>query len=41
MRDYITQKFGEDGFMVRRDMIDNAVGYRAPSVASNGRGSDT
>ena len=29
MRDYVRQKFGEDGFKVRRDMVNNAVGYRA------------
>jgi len=33
MRDYIRQKFGEDGFMIRKDMVNNAVGYRAASVA--------
>ena len=34
-RDYIRETFGDDGFMVRRDMIDNAVGYRALSMADN------
>lgn len=31
-KDYIKQIFGDDGFMVRRDMINDAVGYRAASV---------
>lgn len=32
-KDYIEQVFdGEDGFMVRQDMVDNALGYRMPSV---------
>ncbi|MGQ0565577.1 MAG: hypothetical protein ACT4OK_10970 [Gemmobacter sp.] len=29
---YIEQVFGTDGFMVRRDMVNNALGYRVPSV---------
>lgn len=29
---YIAQVFGEEGFMVRRDMVNNALGYRMPSV---------
>lgn len=33
MRDYITQKFGTETFMVRKDMVNNALGYRLPSVA--------
>jgi hypothetical protein len=33
MRDYIREKFGDAGFMVRRDMVNNSVGYRAASVA--------
>lgn len=28
----IEEQFGEDGFMVRKDMIDNAVGYRGLSL---------
>jgi hypothetical protein len=30
---YITEVFGKDTFMVRRDMVDNMLGYRAPSVS--------
>ncbi len=33
MRDYISEKFGDSGFMIRRDMIDAAVGHRSASVA--------
>ncbi|WP_425053090.1 hypothetical protein [Psychromarinibacter sp. S121] len=32
-KDYIRQIFGDDGFMVRRDMVPNAVGYRSASVS--------
>jgi hypothetical protein len=28
-KDYIKKVFGEDGFMVRKDMLDNTVGYRS------------
>lgn len=31
-KDYIRQTFGEDGFRVRRDLVNNAVGYRQASV---------
>lgn len=32
-KEMIKSQFGEDaGFMVRRDMIDNAVGYRSLSI---------
>ncbi len=31
-RFYIEQRFGGDGFMVRRDMLNDVVGYRAASV---------
>jgi hypothetical protein len=31
-KDMILDQFGEDGFMVRKDMIDNAVGYRGLSL---------
>ena len=33
MREYISSVFGEDGFMVRKDMINNALGYRNASIA--------
>ncbi|MBL4705091.1 MAG: hypothetical protein JKY54_11245 [Flavobacteriales bacterium] len=33
MRDYIKEKFGDDRFMVREDMINNAIGHRNASVA--------
>jgi hypothetical protein len=29
----IRRLFGEDGFMVRKDMVDNAVGYRGYSIS--------
>lgn len=29
---YITEVFGEEGFMVRKDMINLALGYRDPSI---------
>ena len=32
-RDYISSVFGEDTFMVRKDMINNALGYRNASIA--------
>ena len=32
MRDYIRTTFGQDGFMVRKDMMNNALGYREASV---------
>lgn len=32
LRDYIKEVFGEDGFPIRKDMINNAVGYRAASI---------
>jgi hypothetical protein len=32
LRNYITEVFGEDGFMIRKDMLNNAVGYRAASI---------
>lgn len=32
MRAYIRHKFGEDGFRVRKDMVNNTVGYREASV---------
>jgi hypothetical protein len=32
LRAYIKEVFGEDGFPIRKDMINNAVGYRAASV---------
>lgn len=31
-RDYISSVFGEDTFMVRKDMINNALGYRNASI---------
>ena len=31
-RAYISEKFGEGGFMVRKDMLDNTVGYRGVSI---------
>jgi hypothetical protein len=31
-RAYIRRVFGTDGFMVRKDMLYDAIGYRAPSV---------
>lgn len=33
MQNYIKEKFPNGKFMVRKDMIDNIVGYRDPSVA--------
>ena len=33
LRDYIQDVFGDDGFKVRKDLIDISVGYRDPSVA--------
>lgn len=33
MREYIEDVFGEKVFMVRRDMVENAVGYREASVS--------
>jgi hypothetical protein len=32
LRVYIEQAFGGDGFPIRKDMINNAVGYRAASI---------
>jgi hypothetical protein len=32
LRAYIEEVFGDEGFMIRRDMINNAVGYRAASI---------
>lgn len=32
MKDYITSVFGPDRFMVRKDMINDVIGYRAPSI---------
>ncbi|MFC3088380.1 hypothetical protein [Tabrizicola soli] len=32
LKAYIKEVFGEDGFPIRQDMINNAVGYRAPSI---------
>jgi hypothetical protein len=37
-KDYIRDTFGDDGFMVRRDMLNNAVGYRDPSVGELWKG---
>ena len=31
-RDQIKKLFGDDVFMVRKDMINNAIGYRTPSI---------
>lgn len=31
-RSYIREKFGDSGFMVRKDMVNNALGYREPSI---------
>ena len=33
-KQYIRSRFGEDGFMVRRDLIDNTLGYRMMSVGA-------
>ncbi len=32
MKDYIKEVFGEDFFPVRRDMMNNTLGYREPSI---------
>lgn len=32
LKDHILEVFGEDGFMVRKDMINVALGYRDPSI---------
>lgn len=32
LKAYIKEVFGEDGFPIRKDMINNAVGYRAASI---------
>lgn len=32
LRAIIKEVFGDDGFMIRKDMINNAVGYRAASI---------
>lgn len=32
LKAYIKEVFGDDGFPIRKDMINNAVGYRAPSI---------
>jgi hypothetical protein len=37
-REYIRSVFGDEGFMVRRDMINDAVGYRAASVGDSWNG---
>lgn len=31
-QEYLKEKFGKDGVMVRKDMLNNAVGYRSASV---------
>ena len=33
-KNYIAAKFGKSGFMVRRDVLDNAMGYRMMSLGS-------
>lgn len=38
-KDYISETFGDSGFMVRKDMINNAVGYRDISVGQAWTGS--
>ena len=37
-KDYIKEVFGEDGFMVRLDMLDNTMGYRAMSLGEAWKG---
>lgn len=32
VKNYITNKFGKDGFHIRKDMINNAIGYRQASI---------
>ena len=32
MKDYIETVFGDEGFMVRREVVNNALGYRTPSI---------
>lgn len=32
VKNYINEKFGRDGFMIRKDMINNAIGYRQASI---------
>ena len=39
LRDYIKQAFQGEGFMIRKDMINNAVGYRMASITDPGPGS--
>lgn len=33
VRDLLKAEFGADGYMVRRDLLDNVLGYRLPSVS--------
>jgi len=41
MKEYITHLFGENTFMIRRDMVDDAIGYRMPSIGDAFTGKTT